>query len=198
MQRTLTSVTPASSSMRKRVVRANAAEIPSAAPAEPVVWYTNAKGNRVKASESEYSAAVASGDVWANAYGTTERESVASAPVAEEEATPVPSLGEIMAFSGPAPETFNGRLAMLAFVTALAAELNSGKTVLEQFALEPTGVLLTAGLIIVGGFVPILGNVEVTNLGPFTAEVEKFNGRAAMVGLSSMLVIEGVSGSSLF
>jgi Chlorophyll A-B binding protein len=33
---------------------------------------------------------------------------------------------EIMAFSGPAPEIINGRLAMLGFLSAVAAEAVSG------------------------------------------------------------------------
>eukprot|EP01025_Chloroclados_australasicus_P032286 TRINITY_DN32722_c0_g3_i1.p3 TRINITY_DN32722_c0_g3~~TRINITY_DN32722_c0_g3_i1.p3 ORF type:complete len:109 (-),score=23.32 TRINITY_DN32722_c0_g3_i1:27-353(-) len=37
-----------------------------------------------------------------------------------------PAFGNLMAFSGPAPELINGRLAMLGFVAAVFAELNSG------------------------------------------------------------------------
>lgn len=36
-------------------------------------------------------------------------------------------------------ELINGRLAMLAFVAALGAELSSGESVLRQLADEPTG-----------------------------------------------------------
>ncbi len=44
-----------------------------------------------------------------------------------------------MAFSGAAPEVTNGRLAMLGFVSAVAAELASGESVLKQWSEEPTG-----------------------------------------------------------
>ena len=37
-----------------------------------------------------------------------------------------PSFTEVMGFSGSVPEIVNGRLAMLGFVAALAAELSSG------------------------------------------------------------------------
>lgn len=40
---------------------------------------------------------------------------------------------EIMAFSGPAPERINGRLAMLGFVAAVAAELVSGEQQAASF-----------------------------------------------------------------
>lgn len=55
------------------------------------------------------------------------------------DAAPAPSLAGVMAFSGPAPELINGRLAMLAFVSALGAELATGEPVLRQLAEEPTG-----------------------------------------------------------
>lgn len=48
-----------------------------------------------------------------------------------------------MAFSG-APEIINGRLAMLAFVAALGAELSTGETVLSQLFDAPILVAVTA------------------------------------------------------
>jgi len=42
-----------------------------------------------------------------------------------------PAFGDLMAFSGPAPELINGRLAMLGFIAAVVAELNSGESVLK-------------------------------------------------------------------
>jgi hypothetical protein len=39
-----------------------------------------------------------------------------------------------MAFSGAAPETTNGRLAMLGFIAAVGAELSSGEGVLRQWS----------------------------------------------------------------
>merc|ERR1712113_1017907 len=61
----------------------------------------------------------------------------AEKPEAPEAAAPPPapksvSFGEAMAFSGAAPETINGRLAMLGFVAALGAEASSGETVFQQ------------------------------------------------------------------
>ncbi len=61
---------------------------------------------------------------------------------ASEPVTPPPpppakkavTFGEAMAFSGSAPETINGRLAMLGFVAALGAEASSGETIFQQVA----------------------------------------------------------------
>ncbi|KAL5701250.1 hypothetical protein ACHQM5_026609 [Ranunculus cassubicifolius] len=43
-------------------------------------------------------------------------------------------LSDVMAFSGPAPERINGRLAMIGFVSAIAAELALGDDVAVQLA----------------------------------------------------------------
>eukprot|EP00873_Tetraselmis_striata_P035450 jgi/Tetstr1/455714/TSEL_042521.t1 len=74
-----------------------------------------------------------------------------------------------MAFSGPAPEVINGRLAMLGFAAALGAELSTGQT----------------------------GKKE-TTFGPFTPGAEMLNGRAAMIGFASLLAYEAFKGSPLF
>ena len=50
-------------------------------------------------------------------------------------ASAAPSLTDVMAFSGPGPEVINGRLAMLGFVAAVAAEFASG-----EFRIIPHGI----------------------------------------------------------
>jgi hypothetical protein len=57
--------------------------------------------------------------------GTITPPAASSSPVAV--AAAAPSLVDVMAFSGAAPEITNGRLAMLGFVSAVAAELSSGE-----------------------------------------------------------------------
>lgn len=57
--------------------------------------------------------------------GTITPPAASSSPVAA--AVAAPSLVDVMAFSGAAPEITNGRLAMLGFVSAVAAELSSGE-----------------------------------------------------------------------
>jgi hypothetical protein len=89
------------------------------------------------------------------------------------------SLGDAMAFSGPGPELINGRLAMLAFVAAAAAEANGHETVLRQLACQPTGVALLFVLIAAGSLVTMLEGLERPKGGFFNAAAEQLNGRAA-------------------
>ena len=53
-----------------------------------------------------------------------------------------PDLAQTLAFSGPAPERINGRLAMLGIVAAIAAEVATGAPVSVQLGKTP---LLIAG-----------------------------------------------------
>ena len=108
------------------------------------------------------------------------------------------SIGDLMAFSGPAPELVNGRLAMLAVVAAIGAELSSGETVLRQLADEPTAIMLTFITFTVASLIPLLSSTKREAFAFFTPEAEMLNGRAAMLGLASLLVIEGIRGSALF
>jgi hypothetical protein len=82
----------------------------------------------------QWKQAVADGSV--NQAAPTPAEFSTGAALAGDEAM---SIGQLMAFSGPAPELINGRLAMLAFVAALGAELSTGESVLRQLSEEPTG-----------------------------------------------------------
>ena len=104
------------------------------------------------------------------------------------------SLGDLMAFSGPAPELINGRLAMLAFVSAFFAELSSGESVLKQWADEPTGVLLTFVLFSAASLIPMMNGANREAFGPFSPKAEELNGRAAMIGFAALLIVEGVRG----
>ena len=108
------------------------------------------------------------------------------------------SIGDLMAFSGPAPELVNGRLAMLAVVAAIGAELSTGESVLRQFADAPTAIILTFITFTVASLVPLLSSTKREAFAFFTPEAEMVNGRAAMLGVAALLVIEGVHGSALF
>ena len=107
-----------------------------------------------------------------------------------------------MAFSA-APELINGRLAMLAVVAAIGAELATGKSVATQFACEPALILAAGGLFAWASLVPLLlkgeaAKAEYKAWGPYTASAEMINGRAAMLGLAALLIIEGVKQTALF
>ncbi|KAL4444194.1 hypothetical protein ABPG75_011931 [Micractinium tetrahymenae] len=144
-------------------------------------------------TEAEWKEAVANGTV-NQAAATPSYDVSADAPAGDAAL----SLGQLMAFSGPAPELINGRLAMLAFVAALGAELSTGESVLRQLADEPTGVLLAALAFITASLIPLLNSTKREAFGPFTPAAEMLNGRAAMIGFASLLVAEAVRGSALF
>lgn len=49
-------------------------------------------------------------------------------------AKPSTKFGDVFAFSGPAPERINGRLAMIGFVAAIGAELANGSDIFAQLS----------------------------------------------------------------
>ncbi len=62
---------------------------------------------------------------------------------------------EAQAFDGPAPETINGRLAMLGVVTCLGAEVTTNVGIQEQIAKAPFAILGTFVLISLASYIPI-------------------------------------------
>ena len=64
-----------------------------------------------------------------------EESEAASSPAPTEPIAPAPtpaiSFGDVMGFSGLAPERVNGRLAMLGFVAAAGAELATNEPLLQ-------------------------------------------------------------------
>ncbi len=109
-------------------------------------------------------------------------------------------FGDVLAFSGPAPERINGRLAMVGFVAAMGAEIWKGEDVFAQISnggipwfLGTTVVLSLASLI------PLFKGVSVESKseGLMTSEAELWNGRFAMLGLIALAFTEYVKGGAL-
>lgn len=93
--------------------------------------------------------------------------------------------------SDPSPVSFMHPIAAL-----------PGQGVLRQWSEEPTGIFLAFVLFAAGSLVPLLSgspaSVQAQKIGPFNRDAEMLNGRAAMIGFASLLVIEAVKGTPLF
>ncbi|KAL6208857.1 hypothetical protein ACLB2K_019801 [Fragaria x ananassa] len=114
---------------------------------------------------------------------------------------PSTKFSDVFAFSGPAPERINGRLAMVGFVAALAVELSKGQDVFAQIS-SGSGVPLFIGtsvLLSVASLVPLLKGVTVESKsdGIMTSDAELWNGRLAMLGLVALAFTEYVTGTTL-
>jgi hypothetical protein len=110
-----------------------------------------------------------------------------------------PGLWDALAFSGPAPERINGRLAMVGFVSALAVEASSGGGLLSQ-AGSGSGVAwfaATAAVLSVASLVPVLkgDSAEARSGGVMSADAELWNGRFAMLGLVALAFTEYLTGT---
>lgn len=90
---------------------------------------------------------------------------------------------------------------MLAFVAAVAAELSSGQSVLQQLKMEPTGVAAVMVLLTVGTLAPLLADIEaIPPFAFFNPKNETTIGRVAMLGLVGLVAVEQLAkgGAALF
>ncbi|XP_058739781.1 early light-induced protein, chloroplastic [Vicia villosa] len=109
-------------------------------------------------------------------------------------------FSDLMAFSGPAPERINGRLAMIGFVAAIGVEIAKGQGLGEQ--LSGGGVpwfLGTSVLLTLASLIPFLQGVSVESKSKsiMSSDAELWNGRIAMLGLVALAFTEYVKGTSL-
>ncbi|KAL6970467.1 Early light-induced protein 1, chloroplastic [Sarracenia purpurea var. burkii] len=109
-------------------------------------------------------------------------------------------FSDVLAFSGPAPERINGRLAMIGFVAAIAVELSKGEDVFAQ--ISNGGILWFVGTTVVlslASLVPLFKGVSVESKsdGFMTSDAELWNGRFAMLGLVALAFTEFVKGGAL-
>ncbi|GMH08472.1 hypothetical protein Nepgr_010312 [Nepenthes gracilis] len=127
-----------------------------------------------------------------------ERESK-SVPPPLPNPTPKPKVStnfaDVFAFSGPAPERINGRLAMIGFVAAMAMELSNGSGVFAQ--ISEGGIqwfLVTSVVFSVASLIPLFKGVspESKSEGLMTSDAELWNGRLAMLGLVALAFTEYV------
>jgi hypothetical protein len=128
-----------------------------------------------------------------------------STPIPPTPPTPPPakkpvSFFDAMAFSGPGPETINGRAAMIGVILAAVTEANTGVPVLAQVQSNPGPALTVFALVAISSLVPILGQMskESQQNGIFQGTTEMINGRAAMLGCAAILIEEAVRGVAVF
>ncbi|CAN4091810.1 unnamed protein product [Withania somnifera] len=113
---------------------------------------------------------------------------------------PSTNFGDVFAFSGPAPERINGRLAMIGFVAAIGAELANGSDIFAQLSSGGlTWFLGTSVVFTLASIIPLFQGVsaEKKSNGIMTADAEIWNGRFAMLGLVALAFTEYVKGSAL-
>lgn len=167
------------------VLRATPDSNEGPAPADGTIFY----GGK-SYTDAEYKKAVESGTLTqAQTPGARGNGGTAAASL---------TFNDVMGFSGSVPEIANGRLAMLGFVAAVAAEFSSGESVFKQVAEEPTGIAAVFLLFIAASLAPAFQGSKGQTLGPLTPGAEMINGRAAMIGFAAMLIIEAVRGQPLF
>ncbi|KAG2722253.1 hypothetical protein I3760_02G120400 [Carya illinoinensis] len=109
-------------------------------------------------------------------------------------------FSDLLAFSGPAPERINGRLAMIGFVAAMAVEVYRGQDLFAQ--ISDGGIpwfLGTSILLTFASLIPLSKGVSVESRseGFMTSDAELLNGRAAMLGLVALAFTEFVKGGTI-
>ncbi|KAB1704706.1 hypothetical protein FNE61_28965, partial [Klebsiella pneumoniae] len=90
-------------------------------------------------------------------------------------AKPSTNFRDVFAFSGPAPERINGRLAMIGFVAAIGAELATGSDIFAQLSSGGFSWFLgTSALLTLASIIPLFQGVsaEKKSNGIMTADAE--------------------------
>ena len=99
----------------------------------------------------------------------------------------------VMNFDGVAPETINGRLAMIGIVPYIVVNATSNSTMLSQFEQNTALILSMSTAIIFGSLIVMVQNIKPKDKESdiFTADAELVNGRVAMLGILYALIFEG-------
>ncbi|XP_034580662.1 low molecular mass early light-inducible protein HV60, chloroplastic [Setaria viridis] len=129
----------------------------------------------------------------------TEDAETSSTAAMPKPAARSPGLWAALAFSGPAPERINGRLAMVGFLSALAVEAARGDGLLTQAGNSSglTWFAYTTVVLSAVSLAPLLQgeSVEGRSGGFMTADVELWNGRLAMLGLVTLAATKYLIGT---
>ncbi|KAM4115864.1 hypothetical protein ACJW30_02G005800 [Castanea mollissima] len=127
-----------------------------------------------------------------------------SPPQPQQTPRPAPNIStkfsDVLAFSGPAPERINGRLAMIGFVAALAVEVSNGQDMFDQISNGGIPWFLGTSIVLsLASLIPLFQGVSVESKskGLMTSDAEMWNGRFAMLGLVALAFTEYVKGGTL-
>ncbi len=91
------------------------------------------------------------------------------------------------------------RLAMLGAAAAISNEWSTHESIATQFAHCWFGVLLYVAAISYASVTPLMKGADLREaFGPFSPLAEKINGRAAMIGITLMILIENATGHAIF
>ncbi|KAK7809540.1 early light-induced protein 2, chloroplastic [Quercus suber] len=127
-----------------------------------------------------------------------------SPPQPQQTPRPAPKVNtkfsNLLAFSGPALERINGKLAMIGFVSVMAMELSNGQDVFAH--ISNGGIPWFLGISIVltlASLIPLFKGISVESKsdGFMTSYAEMWNGRFAMLGLVALAFTEYVEGGTL-
>ncbi|KAK4285462.1 hypothetical protein QN277_002156 [Acacia crassicarpa] len=109
-------------------------------------------------------------------------------------------FSDVLAFSGPALERINRRLAMIGFVTAIAVEIAKGQDVFAQIADGGIPWFLFSSIVLsVASLIPLFQGVSVESKSQsfMSSDAELWNGRFAMLGLVALALTEYLKGGAL-
>ncbi|MCL7031309.1 hypothetical protein MKW94_023519 [Papaver nudicaule] len=139
----------------------------------------------------------------ATSSSTNPPPATAPAPMATPASPPKKmstKLYDLLAFSGPAPERINGRLAMIGFVAAIGVELARGTDVAAQLADGGfSWFVITSVVLSVASLIPLSQGVSVESKSKdlMSSSAEMLNGRVAMLGLVALVLTEAAKGGAL-
>ena len=92
--------------------------------------------------------------------------------------------------NGPAVEKIHGRLAMAMFLPAVAREMSSAETMVQQLQHPDWRLVALSISIFYATMIPVLKDVRDEDFFWMTVRAEKVNGRVAMLAWAIVLTLE--------
>jgi hypothetical protein len=176
---------------------------PSSLVCNAVVWWSDATKELIPDWQKAHLRRVEALEALERDYEAGKEPSVELPTLIEE----VFAIGkDALVGGGIAQEMIIGRTAMLGFFAAMTVEIESGCTVWQQLSVRGGAALIMVSLaVIAGSLAPKVNELlkrefemPVKPFRGFTANAERLNGQAAMVGFVALLATEYVKGTAVF